>query len=97
MTKRMKHPEMRNTAFGRVVAELLEAREMPITPFTAGKLAEDAGLDGWEFIDRMADASHGHIGYLDEFAAELELTLPEMKRLAHAYTFEERLSPLPTA
>ncbi len=46
----MQHAEMRNTVFGEVLAEMLEARSIPVTPFTVGKLAEDAGMDGWKVI-----------------------------------------------
>jgi hypothetical protein len=41
----MEHPEMGNTAFGEVLAELLEKRGVEVTPFKVGKLAEDAALE----------------------------------------------------
>jgi hypothetical protein len=40
-----KHEALRATVFGEVLAELLEARELSVRPFTVGKLAEDASLD----------------------------------------------------
>jgi hypothetical protein len=86
----MNHPEMRNTVFGQVLAELLEARGLPVTPFAVGKLAEEAGLDGWRLINRMADAGVADAGYLDGLASDLELTQAEMVRLAVAYAFERR-------
>ncbi len=52
----MDHPELKNTVFGEVFAGMLEARGLRVTPFSVGKLAEDAGLDGWKVINRMANA-----------------------------------------
>jgi hypothetical protein len=84
----MEHQEMRNTVFGEVLAGLLEAREIRVTPFTVGKLAENAGLNGWEVINRMASADAGYVGYLDQLADALNLSRPERLKLAYAYTFE---------
>jgi len=86
------HPEMRNTIFGEVLAELLEKREIPVTPFRVGKLAEEAGLDGWKIINRMASTTTGNsAGYLDGLAEVLNLSGQEMAKLALAYSFEERM------
>jgi hypothetical protein len=85
----MEHPEMRNTIFGEVLASLLEERGLEVTPFKVGKLAEEAGLDGWRVIGRMANADAEDTGYLDGIAAALELPRAEMVRLAVAYAFEE--------
>lgn len=85
-----RHPEMRNTVFGEVLAELLEARGLEVTPFKVGKLAEDAGLDGWKVIGRMADEGHEPPGYLDGLVAALDLSEPERIRLAFAYSMEYR-------
>ena len=61
----MEHPEsLRTTAFGEVLAELLEKREIPVTPFQVGKLAEEAGLDGWAVINRMANPDAENFGHL---------------------------------
>lgn len=84
----MEYQEMRSTVFGEVLAELLEARDIPVTPFTVGKLAEGAGLNGWEVINRMADADAGYVGYLDRLADALNLSRAERLGLAYAYTFE---------
>ena len=85
------HPEMRNTVFGEVLAEFLEKREIAVTPATVGLLAEEAGLDGWKVINRMADAENESPGYLDGLADELGLSEPEKMRLAFAYSFERHL------
>jgi hypothetical protein len=82
--------QLRATAFGRILAELLEKRGLPVTPFHVGKLAEDAGLDGWQVINRMADAGAENPGYLQELAEALDLTEPEKVELALAYTFVRR-------
>jgi hypothetical protein len=90
------HEEMRNTVFGEVLASLLEERGLPVTPAKVGKLAEEAGLDGWKLINRMADAGAEDTGYLDGLAAALELTRAEMVRLAFAYSFERRAEEIVT-
>ncbi len=43
---------MRNTVSGEVLAELLEERNLPVTPFDIGLLAGQAGLDSWRVINR---------------------------------------------
>ena len=83
---------LRDTVFGRVLCELLEERELPVTPFHVAKLAEDAGLDGWKVINRMADAGAPDPGYLDRLAEKLALTQREMVRLAMAYSYEKEVS-----
>jgi hypothetical protein len=88
------HPELRGTIFGQVLAELLEERGLEVTPFKVGKLAEEAGLDGWKVINRMADAGQEDAGYLGGLAGELGLSEPEKIRLAFAYTFERRVEEL---
>lgn len=44
--------EMRDTVSGEVLAELLEERDLPATPFDIGLLAGQAGLDSWRVINR---------------------------------------------
>ena len=89
----MQHPEMRQTVFGEVLAELLEARGLEVSPFAVGKLAEDAGLDGWKVLGRMADTGAEDAGYLDGLAATLELSAAERMELALAYSMEQRRQP----
>lgn len=86
----MNHPEMRDTVFGQVFAELLEARGLEVTPFKVGKLAEEAGLDGWRVINRMADAGAEDTGHLGGLADALGLSVAEKIELSFAYTFERR-------
>ena len=86
----VQHEEMKNTVFGEVLASLLEDRGLPVTPARVGLLAEEAGLDGWRVINRVADAGAEDAGHLDGLAAALELTQAEMVRLAVAYAFERR-------
>src|SRR5215218_6272726 len=84
------HPEMRNTVFGEVLASLLQARGLEVTPFAVGALAAEAGLDGWKVINRMADADNPPPGHLIGLAARLGLTETEKMKLALAYSLEER-------
>jgi hypothetical protein len=83
------HPEMRSTEFGRVLAELLEKRGLEVSPFAVGQLAEDAGLDGWQLINRMADADADFSRRLRPLAEKLELTDAEKTQLAMAFLFEQ--------
>jgi hypothetical protein len=82
---------MRNTVFGEVLAEMLEARDIPVTPFTVGKLAEDAGMDGWKVINRMASEEAEYAGPFNGLADALELTEAERAEFACAHAFERRL------
>jgi hypothetical protein len=85
------HPEMTNTVFGEVLAELLEARGLEVTPFKVGRLAEDSGLDGWRVINRMADADAEDTGHLGGLGKALNLSEVEKVELAFAYSFEQRI------
>jgi hypothetical protein len=53
-------------------------------------LAEEAGLDGWKVINRMADAGAEDTGHLGGLAKALNLSEAEKIELAFAYTFERR-------
>ncbi len=86
----MDYPEMRNTVFGEVLGEFLEARGFPVTPFKVGKLAEEAGLDGWDLIDRMADPDADYVSGLGRLTKRLDLSEPEMMELASAFAYERR-------
>ncbi len=81
---------MQRTAFGRVLSELVEERGIPATPFRVGKLAEDAGLDGWAVINRMASTDRV-AGNIDPLATALELDELERVRLAMAYAMEKEI------
>jgi len=87
----VQHPEIRQTIFGEVLASLIESRDLEVTPFKVGRLAEKAGLDGWKVIDRMADAGAEDPGDLDGLADVLGLSQSERLELAYAYSFEQRL------
>ena len=72
------------TAFGRVLTELLEERSLEATPETVGQ----------PVLDRMAstDAEHPeaeHPGIMSRLAMELDLSTEEMQRLALAFSFEQ--------
>ena len=97
MRRNMDHPEMRNTVFGEVLAEMLEVRGLPVAPFEVGKLAEDAGMDGWKVINRMANAGAEYAGPLDGLARALGLSRLEMRDLALAFAFEDRRAAEPYA
>jgi hypothetical protein len=84
------HPEMRNTTFGEVLAEFMEARGPEVSPFAVGKLAEDAGVDGWKLINRMADAANRGPRDLGGLADALGLSEAERDELAFAFAFERR-------
>ena len=84
------HPEMRNTRFGEVLAEMLEERGIEVTPDAVGDLAKDVGLDSRKILGRMARRDAPFAGELGGLADVLELTREEMMRLAFAYTFEIR-------
>jgi hypothetical protein len=90
------HEELRNTIFGEVLASLLEERGLPVTPAKVGLLGEQAGVDGWRLIGRMANADAEDAGHLDGLAAALDLTRAEMVRLAVAYAFERRAEEVVT-
>ena len=87
----MQHPEMRQTVFGQVLAELIESRGLEVTPFKVGKIAEQSGLDGWKVLGRMADAGAEDPGDLGGLADVLGLSESERLELAYAYSFEQRL------
>jgi hypothetical protein len=84
------HAEMRNTLFGEVLASLLQARGLEVTPFAVGKLAEEAGLDGWKVINRMASANAPTPCPLSGLVARLGLTKSEMDELLLTYALEQR-------
>ncbi len=87
--------EMRNTVFGEVLAELLEARDMPpAIPYVEG-LAESAGIDAEKLIRRIEDPNAEHPGGLEEMADRLKLSGRERRELSFAFTYERRLPKMP--
>ena len=86
----MKYAELRQTTFGQVLAELMESRDLEVTPFQVGLLGEKSGLDGWRLINRMADAGAEDPGDLGGLANALDLSDSERLELAYAYSFEQR-------
>ena len=80
---------LRFTAFGRVLCGMLKERGLPVTPFHVGKLAEDAGLDGWKVINRMASADAEDFGDLRGLDEVLGLDPEEKRRLTMAFAIEE--------
>jgi hypothetical protein len=66
------------TAFGRVLTELLEERGLEATPETVG----------WPILARMLSTDIPYPGSLAPLAEELDLSVEEMERLAVAFTLE---------
>ena len=86
----MKYAELRQTTFGQVVAELMESRDLEVTPFQVGLLGEKSNLDGWRLLNRMTDANAEDPGDLGGLADALGLSASERDTLALAYAFEQR-------
>ncbi len=78
------------SAFGEVLAKLMEKRGIPPTPGNMFGLAADAGLDPGEFMTRVAGSMDAHAGSLAGLADVLELDTPEKEALAVAYAYEQR-------
>jgi hypothetical protein len=89
-TREEQREQLRGSAFGRVLTELLEERGYTVTPGEIGLLVERVGMDGWRVIDRMADAEARYVGRnMKHLADKLELDQDERERLARALAFEE--------
>jgi hypothetical protein len=82
--------ETQSTVFGEDLAELMEARGIPATEERIGELAATSGLDPDRFIARVTGETLAHVGHLEELALALDLSIPDMCKLALAYTFEQR-------
>ena len=78
------------SAFGEVLAKLMEKRGIAPTPGNMFELAADAGLDPGEFMTRVAGSMDAHAGSLTGLADLLEFDTPEKEALAIAYTYEQR-------
>jgi hypothetical protein len=76
------------SAFGEVLAMLMEKRGIPPTPGNMFGLAADAGLDPGEFMARVAGSMDAYAGSLTRLDDVLELDTPEKEALAVAYAFE---------
>ena len=63
------------TAFGRVLAELMEERGIPPTVGAAFIVAGDAKVDARKVINRTASPEHRWAGNFKRLADKLELTL----------------------
>ncbi|MDP8973344.1 MAG: hypothetical protein M3N45_09270 [Actinomycetota bacterium] len=77
------------TAFGRVLAALMEARSIPAEPEQVKALAERSGLGPEALVARVLSAKGPRLGDLTPLARELGLSELEMRQLALAYVFEE--------
>ena len=96
----MMHEEktkMTRTVFGEVLAELLEARDMPpAIPYVRG-LMRRTGTDGEKLIERIEDAHAPHPGdaTMAALSDRLELTMRERRELAFAFSYEMRSPKTP--
>ncbi len=88
----METTDTRATAFGRVVAALMEARGIPAEPEEIRALAERAGFDGEDFLARVASGDGPLLGDLGGLDDEMGLSQLERDALAMAYTFEKDLA-----
>jgi hypothetical protein len=84
------------SVFGEVLAELMEAREIPATEEQIGELAATSGLDPDDFIARVRGELVEHVGHLEELAVALGLSVTERVVLCIAYAFEKRSLDLPS-
>ena len=92
-----KKAEMKNTIFGEVLAELLEARDMPpVIPYVRG-LMKRTGTDTDKLIARIEGEWAGHPGdaTMAALSERLELSERERLELAYAMTFEGRRPEMP--
>jgi hypothetical protein len=86
----MEQQTIEATAFGRVLGEFMERRELEATPEQIVALGERSGLDGEELLyDVRCDLGDRRCRQrLMGLAEVLRLSDPEKERLAMAYTFE---------
>lgn len=93
--QQVNHPELKNTVFGEVFVELLEARGISADPTTISDLVEGAGVDGFLFLDRMKCEEADYPGTLGRLVEELGLSPQDTMDVAMAFAFEERTLPPP--
>ncbi len=84
--------EMKNTVFGEVLAELLEARDMPARLAYVEGLVEGVSPDAALLIARIQGTSTEHPGddVMAALSDRLELDERERSELAYAYAYEMR-------
>ena len=84
--------EMTKTVFGEVLAELLEARDMPARLAYVEGLVEGVNLDAALLIQRIEGTSTEHPGdaTMAALSDRLELSEQERRKLAFAFTYEIR-------
>jgi hypothetical protein len=63
---------LQQSAFGRVLTELLEERGYIVSPAKVRLLAERSGLEGSRVVGRMANAQARHVGNMTGLADALE-------------------------
>ena len=77
------------TAFGRVLAELMEARGLEPTPDGVMELAAKAGVHEWKVLNRTFSLEHRWAGNFKRLADHMELTPEERRCLRRALEHEE--------
>ncbi len=87
--------KLTKTVFGEVLAELLEARDMPAAIDYVEGLVEPTSIDGEKLVARIEGTSTEHPGDLGELADRLELSRWERRALAFAFAYEQRLPKTP--
>jgi hypothetical protein len=91
--KKNENTTLGDSAFARVLARLMEERDIPADHEHALELAEKAGLGVEAFRTRLAGESV-YLPDLADLAKELDLSSLEMRFLALAYAFEEDGDPV---
>jgi hypothetical protein len=89
--------ELEATAFGRVLARLMRARNMPVDPETVEWLADGSGLIAEDLAARMAGETSERVGSLEGLRDALKLNKDEEVSIAIAYALEIEDSGTPGA
>ena len=80
---------LEQTAFGRVLVGLMEARGYAASPDSAMDLAESAGVDPWRVVNRTLSSENRWSGNFKRLADKMELAPEERRRLKRALDYEE--------
>ncbi len=88
----MTQQTIEGTAFGHVLAGLMESRGIPTEPERVAVLAEWSGLEPEGFLARVTGEVRSYGEELGGLAEVLDLTRREKRLLADAYVFEEEYS-----